>query len=153
MWIGEFSERAGLNVATVRFYVRSGLLHPRQGSVGGARPYMEFSEKDLRNLGAIRAGQAMGMSLSEIKLLVSERRAGGRDRMLQAMLAQQEKLNERAEELSAMQKFVDAKISWLRGGAIGAPPELSNFRHHAGFQVSCSRRLFMVGRRRSWLRT
>lgn len=92
MWIGEFSQAAGLNVATVRFYVRSGLLHPRLGSVGGSRPYMEFSQKDLRTLNAIRAGQAMGMSLAEIKLLASERRVGGKQQMLQAMTAQRDKL-------------------------------------------------------------
>jgi DNA-binding transcriptional MerR regulator len=125
MWIGEFSETAGLNVATVPFYVRTGLLRPKQGSVGGARPYMEFSQKDVRTVSAIRTGQAMGMSLAEIKLLVSERRAGGKDRMLQAMIAQRDRLNERAVELSAILQFVDAKIRWLHRGAVGTPPELS----------------------------
>jgi DNA-binding transcriptional MerR regulator len=67
----------------------------------------------------------MGMSLAEIKLVVSERRAGGRERMLQAMIVQRDKLNDRADELSAMLRFVDAKILWLRGGAIGTPPEPS----------------------------
>ena len=125
MWIGEFSNAANLSVATVRFYVRSGLLQPRQGRVGGTRPYMEFSQKDLRTLSAIRAGQAMGMSLAEIKLLVSERRAGGMERMLQAMIVQRDKLNKRASELSSMLQFVEAKIRWLREGGIGTPPEPS----------------------------
>ena len=38
MWIAEFSEAAGLSVATVRFYVRQGLLTPGAGVAGGARP-------------------------------------------------------------------------------------------------------------------
>ena len=101
MWIGEFSQAAGLNLATVRFYVRSGLLHPRPGSVGGSRPYMEFSQKDLRTLNSIRAGQALGMSLAEIKLLASERRAGGKQRMLQAMIAQRDKLARQAADRAA----------------------------------------------------
>ena len=125
MWIGEFANAAGLNVATVRFYVRSGLLQPRQGSVGGTRPYMEFSEKDLRTLSAIRAGQAMGMSLAEIKRLSASVRAGGRERMLQAMIVQRDRLGDRAKEVSAMLQFVDAKIRWLRRGGIGKPPEPS----------------------------
>lgn len=125
MWIGEFSEKAGLNVATVRFYVRSGLLHPKQASSGGSRPYMEFSQNDLRTVRAIRAGQAMGMSLTEIKLLASERRAGGKDQMLKAMITQRDKLTMRADEIAAMRQFVEAKIKWLRGGALGTPPELS----------------------------
>lgn len=125
MWIGEFSEKAGLNVATVRFYVRSGLLHPRKTSSSGVRPYMEFSQKDLSVVRAIRAGQAMGMSLAEIKLLASERRAGGKARMLEAMICQCDRLKMRADEIAAMQNFVDAKIAWLRGGALGTPPELA----------------------------
>jgi len=128
MWIGEFSQAAGLNLATVRFYVRSGLLHPRPGSVGGSRPYMEFSQKDLRTLNSIRAGQALGMSLAEIKLLASERRAGGKQRMLQAMIAQRDKLARQAAELEALRQFVDAKIAWLRSGAAGSPPELAMVR-------------------------
>lgn len=125
MWIGEFSEKAGLNVATVRFYVRSGLLHPRKVSATGARPYMVFSQRDLGVVRAIRAGQAMGMSLVEIKLLASERRAGGKDRLLQAMICQRDRLKARADEIAALQNFVDAKIAWLRGGALGTPPELA----------------------------
>ena len=86
---------------------------------------MEFSQKDLRTLSAIRSGQAMGMSLAEIKLLVSERRAGGIERMLQAMIVQRDKLNDRARELSSMLQFVEAKIRSLRGGGIGTPPAAS----------------------------
>lgn len=128
MWIGEFAQVAGLNVAAVRFYVRLGLLHPRPGSVGGSRPYMEFSQKDLRTVKAIRAGQAMGMSLAEIKLLASERRVGGKQRMLQAMIAQRDKLQERATELEALRQFIVAKIAWLRSGAAGQPSELEMAR-------------------------
>jgi DNA-binding transcriptional MerR regulator len=128
MWIGEFSKVAGLNVATIRFYVRSGLLRPRPGSAGGSRPYMEFSQNDLRTLNAIRAGQTMGMSLAEIKRLASERRAGGKHRMLQALIAQRDKLQEQANDLEALRQFVDAKISWLRSGAVGSPPELAMTR-------------------------
>ncbi|MEZ2298376.1 MerR family transcriptional regulator [Variovorax sp. RCC_210] len=123
MWIAEFSQAAGLNVATVRFYVRQGLLTPSAGMAGGARPYLEFSPRDMRIVAAIRAGQAMGMSLADIKLLMNERRAGGRKVMLQTMVAQREKLSRQAKELAAMVRFIDAKISWLRAGASGAPPE------------------------------
>ncbi|MDB6002562.1 MAG: MerR family transcriptional regulator [Rhizobacter sp.] len=125
MWIKEFSQAAGLSVGTVRFYVRSGLLHPRLGTAGGSRPYLEFSEKDLRLIAAIKAGQALGMSLTEIKSLVDERRAGGagRTRMLQTMTAHRQKLSQRATELEALIRFVDAKILWLRGGSSGPMPE------------------------------
>jgi DNA-binding transcriptional MerR regulator len=125
MWIKEFSQAAGLSVGTVRFYVRSGLLHPRLGTAGGSRPYLEFSEKDLRLIAAIKAGQALGMSLTEIKSLLDERRAGGagKTRMLQTMTAHRQKLSQRATELEALIRFVDAKILWLRVGSSGPMPE------------------------------
>jgi len=85
MWIGQFSAKVELSVATVRFYVRAGLFKPKLGPTGGSRPYLKFSQRDLRLVGAIRMGQAMGLSLCEIKLLIDERRTGGRERMLETM--------------------------------------------------------------------
>ncbi len=123
MWIAEFSQQAGLSVATVRFYMRNGLLQPKTGLAGGTRPYLEFSPRDLRLVAAIRAGQAMGMSLAEIQLLMNERRAGGRGRMLQAMVARRDRLRQQQKELAAMLRFVDTKIAWLQAGAPGVPPE------------------------------
>jgi MerR family Zn(II)-responsive transcriptional regulator of zntA len=125
MWIKQFSETAGLPIGTVRFYVRSGLLHPKVGVVGGSRPYMTFSERDVRLIAAIRAGQTLGMSLIEIKSLVDERLAGdkGKAKMLHAMTSRREKLAQQATELAALIGFVDAKISWLRGGSVGPMPD------------------------------
>jgi len=56
MWIAEFARRGGVKPTTVRHYVREGLLTPATGLAGGSRPYLEFTEADLRLLGAIRAG-------------------------------------------------------------------------------------------------
>jgi len=124
MWIGEFSAAAGLPVGTVRFYVRSGLLHPRLGAAGGSRPYLEFSARDLRLVASIRAGQALGLSLTEIRSLMDERRVGGGSaKMLRTMVAQREKLRRRAAELEALIGFVDAKIAWLQTGRAGPVPE------------------------------
>jgi DNA-binding transcriptional MerR regulator len=125
MWIAEFSEAAGLPVATTRFYVRRGLLHPRMGTAGGSRPYLEFSPRDLRLARAIQAGQALGMSLAEIKSLIDERRAGGagKQKMLAAMAAHRQKLTQRARELRVLIKFVDAKMAWLQGDGSSPMPD------------------------------
>jgi hypothetical protein len=47
------------------------------------------------------------------------------DRIPHSTVIQRYKLNDRADELSAMLRFVDARILWLRGGATGPPPEPS----------------------------
>lgn len=123
MWIAEFARRAGVKQTTVRHYLREGLLSPRAGPAGGSRPYLEFTESDLRLLSAIQAGQALGLSLQEIKLLIGERRSGsGQARMLKALTAQRDRLRRRAQELQAMLTFLDRKIGWLEAGAKGPPP-------------------------------
>lgn len=123
MWIAEFARRAGVKQTTVRHYLREGLLSPRAGPVGGSRPYLDFTETDLRLLSAIRAGQSLGLSLPEIKLLIGERRSGGgRAQMLKTLTAQRGKLRARAVELQAMLAFLDRKIRWLEAGAKGKPP-------------------------------
>lgn len=123
MWIAEFARRAGVRQTTVRHYLREGLLSPRTGLAGGSRPYLEFVEADLRLLSAIQAGQALGLSLPEIRLLIGERRAGsGHARMLKALNAQRDTLRGRALELQAMLAFLDRKIAWIESGAKGPPP-------------------------------
>ncbi|AVS78760.1 MerR family transcriptional regulator [Paracidovorax avenae] len=123
MWIAEFARRAGVKQTTVRHYLREDLLSPRAGPAGGSRPYLEFTESDLRLLSAIQAGQALGLSLQEIKLLIGERRSGsGQARMLKALTAQRDTLRRRAQELQAMLTFLDRKIAWLEAGAKGPPP-------------------------------
>ena len=123
MWIGEFARRAGVKPTTVRHYVREGLLAPRTGLAGGSNPYLEFTETDLRLLNAIQAGQSLGMSLGEIRMLIAERRSGnGRAKLLTALTAQRETLRQRAVELRTMLSFLDRKIAWLQSGASGPPP-------------------------------
>ena len=123
MWISQLAEEAKLSTSTVRFYVREGLLQPRTGRAGGSRPYLEFSERDLRRAAVIRMGQAIGLSLTEIRLLADERRVGGRDRMLQTMTGQRAQLRKRAAEIAALSRFLDLKIHWLTHGCMGSPPE------------------------------
>lgn len=123
VWIAEFASRSGVKITTVRHYVREGLLAPKAGLAGGSRPYLDFTETDLRLLKAIQAGQALGMSLSEIRMLVAERRSGnGRTKMLKVMVLHREKLQRRALDLQTMLSFLNRKIAWLEAGSKGPAP-------------------------------
>lgn len=123
MWIAEFASRAGVKITTVRHYVREGLLSPQAGLAGGSRPYLDFTETDLRLLKAVQAGQALGMSLSEMRMLVAERRSGNsRTKMLKAMVKHREELQRRALDLERMLSFLNRKIAWLEEGSKGPAP-------------------------------
>lgn len=70
MRIGELARRAGVNVQTVRYYERRGLLHdPRRRGDG----YREYSEATLDRLRFIRRAQELGFTLGEIGELLELR--------------------------------------------------------------------------------
>ena len=129
MLISEFSRRAGLTSDTVRFYVRLGLLRPKQGTKGGQRPYQVFDAEHLQEALIIRTAQSLGMSLKEIAAISAARRAGQmtRDRSVAVLETQLERLQTKAAELEAMQGYLAAKSAWLRGGEKGAGPDFRVF--------------------------
>src|SRR2546423_15323706 len=74
MRVGEVAARAGLNVETLRYYERRGLLPAPNRDPSGHRRYDEETVGLLR---AIKEAQAVGFTLSEIgEYLKASRRAG-----------------------------------------------------------------------------
>ena len=61
--IGDFARRAGVAASTLRFYESQGLLQGRR-SVGGHRQY---SRGELRRVAFVRAAQAVGLTLQQIR--------------------------------------------------------------------------------------
>lgn len=71
--IGELAEQAAVNIQTVRFYERRGLLPepPRRES-----GYRIYSSDDLHRLRFIRQAKALGFSLKEIAVILRMRERG-----------------------------------------------------------------------------
>lgn len=67
---GELAKRAGVNVETLRFYERKGLLPvpPRRES-----GYREYPEESVRRIRFIKRAQELGFSLGEIQDLLALR--------------------------------------------------------------------------------
>lgn len=69
--IGRIAGKAGVNVETIRFYERKGLIdQPRKPATGGFRSYPHATVSRVK---FIRAAQGIGFSLSEISELLSLR--------------------------------------------------------------------------------
>src|SRR3954462_14353759 len=64
MRVGELAARAGVNVETLRYYERRGLLPEPARGPGGHRRY---DEETLRFIRAIKEAQAVGFTLTEIE--------------------------------------------------------------------------------------
>ena len=70
MRIGDFARKAGVNVQTVRYYERRGLLPEPDRRASG---YREYSPACLERLQFIRRSQDLGFTLAEIEELLSLR--------------------------------------------------------------------------------
>ncbi|HJU37448.1 MAG TPA: MerR family transcriptional regulator [Gaiellaceae bacterium] len=85
MRVGEVAERAGVNVETLRYYERRGLLPAPEREPSGHRRY---DEETVRFLRAIKEAQALGFTLSEITdVLKAVRRSGRPSEALRVRMA------------------------------------------------------------------
>jgi MerR family copper efflux transcriptional regulator len=67
MRIGEFAARAEVNIQTLRFYEREGLLRPPLRTASG---YRSYADGDLERVRFIRLCQGLGFTLREIHELL-----------------------------------------------------------------------------------
>ena len=71
--IGEVAERGGVNLQTIRYYEREGLLPEPPRLASG---YRVFPESTVRRVRFIKRAQEIGFSLREIRELLSLRMDG-----------------------------------------------------------------------------
>ncbi|RMG25321.1 MAG: MerR family transcriptional regulator [Methanobacteriota archaeon] len=97
--VGKLAKLAGVNVETIRYYERIGVL-PRP--VRRESGYRMYSEEDVRRINFIKHAQQLGFSLKEIKELL-ELRIDARTSCDQVRIQAEEKI-----------KMVKQKIATLR---------------------------------------
>lgn len=68
--ISEFAARAGVNVQTVRYYERRGILHEPERTASG---YRQYGPDALMRIRFIRSAQGLGFTLEEIEDLLDLR--------------------------------------------------------------------------------
>jgi MerR family copper efflux transcriptional regulator len=73
MRIGELAERAGISAKAIRYYEQIGILTPPERYASG---YRAFDEAALGRLGFVRAAQAVGLTLGEIRQIIAFRDNG-----------------------------------------------------------------------------
>jgi MerR family transcriptional regulator, copper efflux regulator len=73
MRIGELAEQAGISTKALRYYEQIGILTPPARTPSG---YRSYDEAALGRLGFVRAGQAVGLTLGEIRQIIAFRDNG-----------------------------------------------------------------------------
>ena len=101
--VGEVAERAGVNVETLRYYERRGLLPTPARTPSGHRRY---DEETVRFLGAIKEAQAVGFTLAEIaEYLRAARRSTAPSEALRVRMAA--KIDQTDARIAALRRMRD----------------------------------------------
>jgi MerR family mercuric resistance operon transcriptional regulator len=136
MTIGQLANAAGVNVETVRYYQRRGLLRVPNKPPGGHRTYPRDA---LEQLAFIRRAQQLGFSLEEIKSLL--RLSDGTQRRLTLRIAEERRkaLVARITELLAMRSGLDRLIRRCKATRTGLCPLIVALKGHGGRSALGSR--------------
>lgn len=73
MRIGELAAQLGINSKTIRYYEEIGLIPAAPRSASG---YREYTDTDANRLTFIKASQRLGLSLQEVREILSLRERG-----------------------------------------------------------------------------
>jgi MerR family copper efflux transcriptional regulator len=109
MRIGEAARRAGVNVQTLRYYERRGLLRPARRAPSG---YREYGPDALRVVRFIKRAQGLGFTLAEVAELLRLRASRPRDRarVRAAAEAKIRDIDERVRRLRAVRRALVALV-------------------------------------------
>ena len=116
MRIGAAAEQAGVNVQTLRYYERRGLLpRPRRRDSG----YREFPDEAVRIVRFIKRAQDLGFSLDEVEELIRLRSDKRRDRARVRAIAERRvrQIDGKLAELDAMKKALAHLVHCCREGS------------------------------------
>ncbi len=98
LWVGAAAEAAGVNVQTLHYYERRGLLRPRARNGAG---YREYGEVEVRRVRGIKRAQSLGFTLGEIRELIAVAESRRSARSLAAVA--QHKLDEIDRKIGALE--------------------------------------------------
>lgn len=118
--IGGLAKAAGVNVETVRYYQRRGLLSEPGRPLGGIRRYGRAA---LERLGFIKSAQRLGFSLDEVGLLLKLEDGTGCDDARVIAEQKLELVRERIADLQRIEAVLDQMVRTCRArlGNVSCP--------------------------------
>jgi DNA-binding transcriptional MerR regulator len=95
--IGQLAREMGVNVETVRYYERRGLLRQPPRTPGG---YRQYSQDDVRRLEFIGRAKRLGFTLGEIATMADSTEGASVEGVLKVAQSRMRLLDERQRELA-----------------------------------------------------
>ena len=114
MLISTAAAEAGVNVQTIRYYERRGLLPPSARRPSG---YRELPDEAVRVVRFIKRAQDLGFSLDEVAELLRLRRSKDRAKAQAVAGRRLKQIEQKLAELSAMRDALKHLVHTCRGGA------------------------------------
>ena len=114
MFISEAAAQAGVNVQTIRYYERRGLLPPSARRSSG---YRELPAEAVRVVRFIKRAQDLGFSLDEVAELLRLRRSKDRARARAIAGRRLKQVEQKLAELAAMRDALTHLINSCRHGS------------------------------------
>lgn len=106
--IGRLADEAGVNVETIRYYERRGLLREPPRTDAG---YRQYSPTDLWRLQFIARAKQLGFTLSEIQTLAGPDNTSSADSVLAIARAKFDELDDRRRKLDDTRSRLERLIA------------------------------------------
>lgn len=100
--IGEVAAKAGVTVDTLRYYEKLGVLPRARRTAGGLRQY---DDDVLRQVRFVQQAQALGLTLKDVRQLVTDQGRAGRDRCRKVRDLLELRLKDIDEKLAELRAF------------------------------------------------
>ena len=114
---GELAELAGVNVETLRYYARRGLIEAPLRTLGGHRSY---DDDAVALIGVIKAAQRLGFTLDEVsKLLETGRRAHPTPQLRERAIAKLAEIDQKMADLASIRESLEQVIAARCDGLTG----------------------------------
>ena len=107
---GQVAKAVGVNIQTLRFYEREGIIAAPQRSRSG---YRQYPEETVRIITFIKRAQVLGFTLKEAKELLKLRSARRKNRLKarDAAIAKIDDINARIEDLTAIRDSLGSLVA------------------------------------------
>lgn len=115
--IGKLADAAGVNIETIRYYQRRGLLDEPPKPLGGHRRYSADQAKRVR---FIKRAQALGFTLDEVGALLTLHSACACSETRALASRKMDLVKRKIADLSAMQQVLGGLIRQCDAGSGGA---------------------------------
>jgi len=115
--IGRLAARTGVNIETIRYYERIGMVPAPPRSPGGQRRYQE---SHLRRLSFVRRCRELGFPLDEIRTLLALVDGGDYTcaEVRETTVRQLDAVRRRIADLKVMERTLDTMAARCEGGSV-----------------------------------